>query len=127
MLPDEQPHTARGAVGLLVFSKLSQLCPMMVATAASTNWGIDDDDTENSGGAYGVGGHVGAEIPDADGVVGAAGDEGARREDGLRLAAVRHRRRVHLQAPDARRVEDERVGLADLKLGRGADDTFSTL
>ena len=75
----------------------------------------------------GVGGHVGAEIPDADGVVGAAGDEGARREDGLRLAAVRHRRRVHLQAPDARRVEDERVGLADLKLGRGADDTFSTV
>ena len=61
----------------------------------------------------GVGGHVGAEIPDADGVVGAAGDEGARREDGLRLA-VRHRR-VHLQAPDARRVEDERVRLADLK------------
>ena len=69
----------------------------------------------------GVGGHVGAEIPDADGVVGAAGDEGARREDGLRLV-VRHRR-VHLQAPDASRVEDERVGLADLKLGRGADDT----
>ena len=79
-----------------------------------------------SGGGWiwvdGVGGHVGAEIPDADGVVGAAGDEGARREDGLRLA-VRHRRRVHLQAPDARRVEDEGVRLADLKLGRGADDT----
>ena len=73
----------------------------------------------------GVGGHVGAEIPDADGVVGAAGDEGARREDGLRLA-VRHRR-VHLQAPDARRVEDERVGLADLKSGRGADDTYFTV
>ena len=56
------------------------------------------------------------EIPNANGVVRAAGDKGPRRQDGLRLA-VGHGR-VDLQPPDARGVEDEGVRLAHLKFGQ---------
>ena len=56
---------------------------------------------------------VGGHVPDADGVVRAAGDEAARRQD--RLLAVAEAGRVGLQAPDAGRVVEERVRLPNLE------------
>ena len=61
----------------------------------------------------GVGGHGRVHVPDADGVVRAAGDEAARRQD--RLLAVAEAGRVGLQAPDAGRVVEERVRLPNLE------------
>ena len=53
------------------------------------------------------------QVPDTDGVVGAAGDEGT---GGQKWFLVVPCRGVHLQAPDAGRMEDEGVRFADLKL-----------
>ena len=60
-----------------------------------------------------VGGHVVVQVPDPNGVVRAAGDEGPRRQNRFLVVSGC---RVNLDAPDAGRVEDEGVGLADLEV-----------
>ena len=59
-----------------------------------------------------VGGHVVVQVPDANGVVRAASDERARRQNRLLVVA---RRRVNFETPDASRMKDEGMRLADLK------------
>jgi hypothetical protein len=52
------------------------------------------------------------QVPDANGVVRAASDERARRQHRLLVVA---RRRVNFETPDASRMKDEGMRLADLK------------